>query len=252
LWILDRATGTATQFTSDPTAEYSPVWSPDGRSIVYSSNRSGSLELYRRDVTGEQGEETRLVAAGTDPVAQSWSPDGRFLAYVVFDPQTHLDVWILPMAGDPTPRPFLRSPFSERQPQISPDGRWLAYVSDESGREEVYVQAFPTSGPTSRVSVNGGADPRWRRDGKELFFVAEDRQLNAVSVDAGATFAHGLPVPLFDTVAPAHWYAARNLYDVSRDGSFLFMSPVEDDRSSAFTIVIDWIAALPTHAQRSK
>ena len=251
LWILDRATGAAAQLTSDPTAEYSPVWSPDGRSIVYSSNRSGSLELYRRDVTGEPRADTRLVSEGTDPVAQSWSPDGRFLAYVAFDPQTHLDVWILPMAGDP-PRPFLRSPFNERQPQISPDGRWLAYASNESGREEVYVQAFPTSGPKSRVSVNGGADPRWRRDGKELFFVAEDRQLTAVSVDAGATFAHGLPVPLFDTVAPAHWYAARNLYDVSRDGSFLFMSPVEDDRSSAFTIVIDWIAALHTHAQRSK
>ena len=148
------------------------------------------------------------------------------------------------MSGDRTPIPLLHSEFHENQGQISPDGRWFAYMSDESGREEVYVSTFPKPTTKRRVSTAGGADPRWRPDGKELFYVAEDRQLMAVSVKPGATFEHGVPAALFDIGVPPHWCGARNLYDVSRDGRFLTMSPVEDERSAPVTIVLNWAARL--------
>jgi hypothetical protein len=191
-------------------------------------------------VEDPQPRESRIASIGENPVAQTWSADGKFLVYSAFDATTHMDLWLLPMFGERTPAPLVRTKFNELQAQISPDGRWLAYVSAESGREEVYVQRFPTPAARWRVSTNGGADPRWRPDGKELFYIAEDRQLMSVEVEAGATFDYAAATPLFDTGVAPHWYNARNLYDVSRDGRFLFMTPVEDDRSSPFTIVIHW------------
>ncbi len=245
IWILDRSSGAASQFTSDPAADWGPVWSPDGRSIVFSSNRRrDNLELYRKNATGDGPDELLLAANGTNPVAQSWSPDGKHLLYSAFDPKTHMDLWLLPMSGDHTPMPLLRSEFSEEQGQISPNGRWFAYTSNEFGRSEVYVQSFPEPGAKWQISMNGGGDPRWRRDGKELFYIAADRRLMAVAVKTGATFEQAPAVLLFDTGVPPQWYFARNLYDVSRDGQFLFMTPVEDDRSSPFTVVLNWAAGL--------
>jgi eukaryotic-like serine/threonine-protein kinase len=240
--LVDSQTAEATQFTTDPHGEWGPVWSPDGRRLVFSSNRRGRLELYERSAERNGGEEQLLLAAetATNPVAQSWSRDGKFLVYSAVDPTTHSDLWLLPMAGAPNPEPLLRSEHNERQGQVSPDGRWLAYTSDESGRDEVYVQRLPPGPSTWRISKDGGGDPRWRFDGKELYYVGNDRRFMAVAINPGARFDHGSPVPLFDTGVPPHWYAARNLYDVSRDGRFLFMTPVEDDRSSPFTIVINW------------
>jgi Tol biopolymer transport system component len=216
---------------------------------VFSSNRRGHLELYERSAERNGGEEQLLLEAVTDtnPVAQSWSRDGTFLVYSAVDPTTRSDLWLLPMTGAPTPEPLLRSTHNERQGQVSPDGRWLAYTSDESGRDEVYVQGLPPGPSRWRISIDGGGDPRWRADGQELYYVGNDRRFMAVAINSGAQFGHGSPVPLFDTGVPPHWYAARNLYDVARDGRFLFMTPVEDDRSSPFTIVINW--ARPSSAR---
>ena len=180
-----------------------------------------------------------LGASDSYPVAQSWSPDGRFLVYTAFDPKRRTDLWLLPMAGDRTPVPLVASNFSESQAQISPDGRWLAYASDESGRFEVYVQRFPEAGDKRRVSTDGGGDPRWSRDGRELFYIAADRHLMSVAVTTNGRLAPGGPQRLFDTGMPPDWYYARNVYDVGRDGQFLFMAPVQEDRSAPFTILVN-------------
>ena len=196
---------------------------------------------------------SRFPSEGMNPVAQSWSRDGRLLVFAAFDPTMHMDLWLLPMSGDRTPVPLLRTDASEYQGQISPDGRWIAYTSNASGQEEVYVQSFPSPGPQKwKVSASGGGDPRWRSDGRELFYIAADRRLMAVPVKLATTFAHEMAVPLFDTGVPPSWYEARNLYDVSRDGSFLFMTPVEDDRTLPFTMVLNWTAGIERSDQRSQ
>ena len=251
--ILDRETGTTSTLTTDPAADWGPVWAPDGRSLVFSSNRRGALELFRKDIADDHGQEMPLRSEGMNPVAQSWSRDGRHLLYSAFDQITHMDLWLLPISAGGAPVPLLRTNASEYQGQISPDGRWFAYTSDESGQEEVYVQAFPSPSQQKwKASSHGGGDPRWRSDGRELFYVAADRQLMSVKVKPGPAFEHADAVALFDTGVPPGWYEARNLYDVSRDGSFLFMTPIEDDRSAPFTIVIDWIAGFQRSAHRSQ
>lgn len=247
VWIADRSTGALSQFTADPAAEWGPVWSPDGRTIVFSSDRNGTLGLVRKDAFDAGAAEVPLETIGGNPVAQSWSPDGKFILYAAFDQKTRADLWLLPMSGDRTPVPLVQTEFGEEQSQISPDGRWFAYTSHESGQPEVYVQSFPKPAHRWRVSTHGGADARWRRDGKELFYISNDRQLMAVSVRLGVMFEHGPAVALFDAGVQPFWYEARNLYDVSRDGRFLFMAPIEDDRSSPFTVIVHWNALKKVH-----
>lgn len=233
----------ASRLTSgfDPGAEFDPVWSPDGQRIAFSSNRRGSLDLYQRRLDSTAGDDL-LLASNDAKHAQAWSPDGQMLVYATYNPKTRVDLWMLPLGGDRTPQPLVTSEASEEQAQISPDGRWFAYTSNESGRPEVYVQSFPKPGAKWQVSVGGGGDPRWRADGGELFYIAEDRRLMAVSVKATVTFGAAGPVPLFDTGMRPHWGEGRNHYDVSRDGQrFLLMTPVADDRLSPFTIVLNWM-----------
>ncbi len=243
IWIVDSSTGVATQFTEDPGAEFDPVWSPDGRTIVFSSNQSGVLNLYEKDVNGDEEARLLLDSVG-DKHAFDWSPDGRFVVYGMFDASTRTDLWLLPMFGERTPRPLLRTEFDETQAQISPDGRWFAYVSGRSGRSEIYVRSFPNPGREYQVSTTGGGDARWRADGKELYYVGEDRRLMAVALDTRNSVEFGPATPLFDTGMPPYWGAARNLYDVRRDGRFLLMAPIADDRSSPFNITLNWMARL--------
>ena len=240
VWLLDRSTGAATPFTSDPGAEFEPVWSPDGRRIAYSSNRGGTLDLYQKNADGS-GDEELLYASPHRKHALTWSPDGRFLVFSTVDAKTRFDLWLLPMTGDRTPIPLVTTDSSEDNVQISPDGRWFAYSSNQSGRFEVYVQRFPSPTDRWQISTNGGGDPRWSADGRQLFYIAEDRQMMSVPVTAGEAFAHGRAVPLFDTGMRPDWGTSRNHYDVTRDGRFLMMAPVADDRTSPFTMVVNWI-----------
>ena len=245
LALFDRTTVVASELVPDPSSEWGAVWSPDGRSIVFSSQRTENrLGLFLKDMTRPQGAETPLPSAGRNAVAHSWSADGRFVLFSSFDEKTRMNLWLLPMFGDRTPIPLLTGASDDDQPRVSPDGRWFAYTSNESGSYEVWVATFPTPTQKWRVSSGGAGDPRWSRDSKELFYVSDERQLMAVSVHAGNSFSHDAPVALFDTVVASYWYEARNLYDVTRDGRFLFMSPVEDERTAPLTMILNWAARL--------
>jgi Tol biopolymer transport system component len=166
------------------------------------------------------------------------------------DPRTQLDLWVLPFGGDRTPLPLLHGDFNESQGQFSPDGRWIAYVSDESGAPEVYVQSFPALAEKRQVSISGGTQPRWRRDGRELFYLAPDRKLMAVTVKAGAKgtgmYAE-VPRTLFETALDSA--ALRQTYSVAADGQrFLLNSPV-DTAAPPMTIVLNWPLLLKRQSQ---
>ena len=242
IWLLDTTRGGLTRFTTDPSNEVHPLWSPDGSRIVFASNRSGTYRLMVKAVGGTSEEKPLWAVAGL-PIG--WSRDGRFLLHEQRSPATDSDIWVLPLNGNGDVLPFRRTEFMERHGEFSPDGRWVAYASDESGRSEVYLQSFPKPGITVPVSINGGAQPRWRDDGKELFFIALDRKLMAVSValPAGAGSPEvGTPLALFETrIGSAVQYASRQQYFASPDGQrFLMNVALDAPTTTPLTLIMNW------------
>jgi dipeptidyl aminopeptidase/acylaminoacyl peptidase len=214
--------------------------------MVFNGLRKGSLDLYQKASSGV-GPEEELLADGLDKIPFDWSPDGRFVLFAAIAPQTGPDLWLLPLFGDRKPFPFLQTPFAEIPAKFSPDGRWMAYGSNESGRFEVFVVPFPGPGGKWQISVGGGNEPRWRRDGKELFYLGPDNRLMAAAVNGeGSAFEVGAVRSLFDTRpgSPAggpSWYS----YDVSPDGQrFLVNVPAESTPAAPITLVVNWPAAL--------
>lgn len=203
IWIFDVSTNAATRFTSDPAWEAFPTWSPDGRRIVFTSNRSGVYDLYEKASTGA-GEEQLVYKSGEGKAVNSWSPDGRFLIYYSIGQPTHLRLLSATGPADRQPVPLVDPKFGSVTGRFSPDGRWIAYTSNESGKNEVSVRSFdPAKGSVGDPIVltsGGGRTPLWSGDGKELFYIATDGMVTAVSVKAGATFTAGPPKPLFPAV----------------------------------------------------
>ena len=251
IWLLELARGAASRFTFHPALDSSSVWSPDGRRIVFASQRDGPGNLYVKLASGAGGEELLLKSAEQMwPV--DWSSDGRFVLYVSVGPKSAEDLWVLPAAeggagpeGAPRkPVPFAQTQFRERQGAFSPDGRWIAYISDESGRGEVYVQASPgaASGASGKwqVSTTSGANPRWRPDGKELFYIAGRKMMTVDVKTAGSSFERGVPRPLFD-VRTVFTPAVGNHFAVSQDGRrFLINGPAEETAVTPITVVMNW------------
>jgi len=249
VWIFDMARGIRTKFTFDPADDREPIWSPDGTRIVFNRTRMGALDLYQKAASGA-GTEELLLADGFQKWPESWSPDGRFLLYFVagpISPPNMNDLWVLPLSGDKKPFPFVQSAsFVEQRSQFSPDGRWVAYASNESGRFEVYLTPFPGPGGKFLVSTAGGNDPRWRRDGREIFYVSDgDKQMMATPVTAnGSTVEVGAARPLFNLPAlPTD--QGRAFYDVSADGQRFLVNTVEEQAGVApITVVVNWPALL--------
>ncbi|HEV8231744.1 MAG TPA: hypothetical protein VGQ75_05310, partial [Thermoanaerobaculia bacterium] len=244
IWLTDLARNLSSRFTFSQATSGRPLWSPDGSRIVFVSSQEGFGDIYEKSSSGA-GQERVIFRSNQDKFPTDWSLDGRFLVFHSPGPKTGWDVWVLPMTGDHKPMAFAQTEFSEVQGQLSPDGRWMAYASDESGRMEVYVQPFPASGGKWQVSTSGGSQPRWRRDGKELFYVSADKRLMAVEVKADATFEAGVAKALFGTrFLPA---AAPHLmsYAVAGDGQrFLVTRLVEEEPAIPITVVLNWTAGL--------
>ncbi len=245
IWIYESSGGIATRFTSDPAFDAGPVWSPDGRRIVFISIRQGHSDVYQKSSSGAGSEEPILQSERTK-YPTDWSLDGRFILYRALDAKTNLELWVLPVAGDRKPIPFIKTTFGVSHGQFSPDGRWVAHSSNESGKWEIYVAPFPGPGGNWKVSSAGGSEPRWRRDGKELFYLAPDGKLMAVQVKEGPTFEAAAATPLFQTRRREH-VSSTDLfsYDVSADGQrFLVNTSIGEETTVPITLVQNWTADL--------
>jgi serine/threonine protein kinase len=252
LWLLDLSRGTITRFTSGVSSASLGTWSPDGSRIFFASNRNGVYDLYQKLASGVKEEEL-LLQTGDDKRPTSCSPDGRFLLYRTLDPKTRKrELWLLPLEGDRKPFPFLRTEFKNVEGQFSPDGRLVAYVSDESGHRETYVRTFSPddaavgshTGGKWQISTGGGNQPRWRRDGKELYYLAPDGKLMAVEIEMDPVFRLGMPKALFRTPPQSALSVAANSWNPSPDGKrFLFAAPTEQG-VTPFTVVLNWQGAL--------
>jgi Tol biopolymer transport system component len=242
LWILDPSRGTTSRLLLDPGGAHEPVWSPDGRRIVFASNRLGGIDLYAIEPDG--GGSGALVLNSKEKaslVPTDWSLDGRFLMYQTMGRGQH-DLMVLPLSPKQDPQPFLDTTAQEIQGQFSPDVHWVAYTSDESGSPEVYVRRFPVAGGKWQISTHGGGQPRWRRDGRELFYLAPDGRLMSVAVKADPNgIETSQPRELFNTGITASFLDRRNQYVVTRDGErFLVNISAEDESSAPITVVMNW------------
>lgn len=242
LWLIEG--GRVTRLTTDVGREMYPAWSPDGSQVAFAKDFNGALALFRKAPAGGGAEERLRAASGRDVVPQSWSSDGRYLLFIERSPATAGDLWALPLDGKQSPIPVAKSKFEERHGQFSPDGRSVAYASDESGRFEIYVRPFPGPGAPILVSTAGGIAPRWRKDGKELYYIAPDSSLMAVAVattsgppQLGAPFALFRPRILLGGTATIGYQAQ---YDVAPDGRFLINVTAGADLTAPITVIQNW------------
>jgi eukaryotic-like serine/threonine-protein kinase len=246
LWLVDLERSGAISRLTNGGQESSALWSRDGLHITYVSGRKGHSGIFQRDLDNDRDEP--LVATTTPVAPADWSSDGRFLLYLNADTNldaarnTHLDIWGLRVGSDEQPFPVVRSPFEDLNPQFAPDGRWIAYESTESGQREVYVRPFRDPGASMPVSIGGGTQVRWRRDGKELFYLGLDRSMMAVPIawlPNGRSVEAGAPVRLFETKIDNGLLAQRQ-YEVSPDGQRFLIDVPLDEVLSPLVLIQNW------------
>jgi Tol biopolymer transport system component len=241
IWIRDLARDVTTRFTFDKERDFAPVWSPDGKRIVYSRENKTAWDLYVKDAAGT-GEPQLLLESAENKFVTDWSKDGSHVIFASLGKDTNWDIYALPVSGDRKPIPLVKTKFSEHGGVLSPDGKYLAYRSSESGQTEIYVQEFPEAKSKYQVSTSGGFDPFWRGDGRELYYRTRDRKIVAVPIQPGATFNSGTPQPLFESTFAV--INARGLYRPTADGQrFLVVAPLGRDAIPPTTVVLNWTAA---------
>jgi Tol biopolymer transport system component len=242
IWVMDVTRGVTSRVTATPGAERDPVWSPDSRSLAFVARRAEGVDLRRKGL-GLSDPETVLADSPDDDIPESWSRDGELLTVrrTAADEQS---VWALPLDSGEEARPILATGFRVDEPQVSPDGRWLAYVSPESGRDEVYLQPFRGEGDRVRISAEGGGQPKWRRDGRELFYTEPSGLLMAVEIRSqGGRLEVSPPSELFEV--PILQGTGYDDYAVASDGRrFLVKLRLEEDREHRLHIITDWTSLL--------
>jgi eukaryotic-like serine/threonine-protein kinase len=244
IWLLGAAGPGSARLTFHPAYEGAPVWARNGSRVTFFSSRDGAWSLYQKDASGASDEEL-LLKQSNNLVADDWSPDGRFLLYQDIAPNESRrgdDLWLLNVSDKKT-TPFLRTEFSEYWARFSPNGTWVAYQSNETGRLEIFVRPFHADGSSDagkwQISSNGGVEARWSRDGRELFFLAPDRTLMSVDVRGGALFEAGVPRPVFRTQV-----VGINRYDVAPDARRFLLNVSADPPAASATVVLDWLDEL--------
>jgi Tol biopolymer transport system component len=246
LWRLDFARGIPDRLTFHPSHDIFPLWSPDGTRIAFASLREPPPQLYEL-TANSAGTEKRLLKTNFPAGPSGWSADGNLLIYDITDPQTSGDIWALALTGNSEPHPVVHTSADEHYGTLSPDGRWLAYISNETGPYEVYVESFPPTGFKRQISTQGGFEPHWRRDGTELFYMAPNQMLMAIGVKAGpTTLGVSAPKALFPTrIKWMEIQAVAHHYAPAPDGQrFLISRVTAEAQSVPVTIVLNWSAAL--------
>jgi Tol biopolymer transport system component len=244
IWIMDVKRGTSSRFTFDTADDSFAIFSPNGEQVAFASNRGGTFGVYLKPSTGVGAEQLLAKVPGVNLLGiADFSPDGRILLYNATNSATAYDTIALPLTGDDRkPYPILNQKYDEYRSRFSPDGRWLLYTSNETGRPEIYVQAFPPSGGKWQVSVNGGNFGYWRRDGREIVFDTPDRKIMAVDVKLGTTFEAGIPHELFELPAAISGLRLGMTADAQR-----FLVPLPAQRSgetAALRAVLNWPAEI--------
>jgi Tol biopolymer transport system component/DNA-binding winged helix-turn-helix (wHTH) protein len=235
LWLFDLTRGTPSRFTFDPGEETNPTWSPDGREVAFSF-RESATDIYLKPTTGAGNAQPLLQSSGHN-IIERWSPDGRFIFY-----EAEGKLWALPLNGE-RKQTILFTTRGESRPDVTPNMKWMAYQSNETGRAEVYVQSFPPTGDKWQISTTGGEEPYWRRDGKELFYVAGKRLMAVDVTTDGPVFRWGSPKPLFEVRLEME--PRRSRYQVASNGQrFLVNVPLESTLSAPIAVVTNWTAGL--------
>ena len=245
IWVLDLLRDSASRITFDPSDHTAPVWSPDGRRLAYSSDRRGARDIYIKNASG-LGDDENVIESGTPKNVEDWSRDSRWMVYNEATPNNSDDLVMLPLDSR-KPVDFLRTRFQEDKGRFSPDGKWLAYQSDESGRPEVYIQPFPPTGEKWQISNDPGGQPQWRGDGKELYysvFTIPPRMMAVSIVAKDHTLHAGIPHVLFQALMQES--GARNRWVVTPDGQkFLAVVPARDNLTDGFRVIVNWPSLLP-------
>jgi DNA-binding winged helix-turn-helix (wHTH) protein/Tol biopolymer transport system component len=240
VWLIDLERGAPTRIAEGTL----PIWSADGTAVVFTSRRvHGAADLRVRPIMGRGDEEQLLVRSREMKLSGDWTRDGRHFVYVGSDPSTRLDLWVL-SAGDPAPKPFLKTTFNEMHPRLSPDGAWVAYTSDEGGSWEVYVQAFPMGGAKRAISVGGGAEPQWTKGGRELVYLTTDGTMMSVEFSTGAQPQPAKPRALFQVPLNGDITRYRNHYVVTADGQRFLVDIADESTREPITVVVNWDALI--------
>jgi Tol biopolymer transport system component len=247
VWVANTKRGVTSRFTYHPASDGVPIWSPQGDRIVFNSVREGSRNLYWKSTGG--GEEELLLKSRESKVPMDWSPDGTFVLFLQGTEQENTwDLWALSLSGDRKPFPVVQGPFNEGHGQFSPDGRWIVYSSDQSGIREIYARPFPANQPGStgtrgnvQITSGGGTQPRWRMDGRELFYLSQDSRLMAVAVRSGTEFETGRSRPLFQVRGTRDFNDGFYEYDVTPDGQRFLFNLSREGTVSPITVIVNWL-----------
>jgi Tol biopolymer transport system component len=242
VWLLDIGRGVKTRFTFDNSVDNGPIWSPDGKNIIFSSNRNGHFDLFEKNTNGAMDEKI-LFSSPLLKATSDWSNDGKYVLFTSMgDQNTKSDIWVLPMVGDRTPFAFAHSEFSEGGGVFSPDGKWVAYQSDESGKNEIYVRPFPGPGAKWQVSTSGGRFPYWKSNGKEIYYLSGGKIMTAQVSGSSQTFTVGTVREFFNPSDVGGINMGNGtLRDISPDGNSILLSVSKGMLPTApLTLSVNW------------